>query len=119
MDVCRAGGHWRRALQLFNRMSHQGIPPTTHTYALLQQAGAAARNSEAHEVYEAMKYAGIPAYLSYTAAAAKAFAYNVADQGKVSQCCALLALRTPAHSFVRLFVRSFIRSFICSFAPVL
>mgnify|MGYP001965496988 CR=1 FL=1 len=84
MDVCRAGGHWRRALQIFNRMSHQGIPPTTHTYALLEQAGAAARNSEPHEVYEAMKYAGVPAYLSYTAATAKAMAFHKADEGKVA-----------------------------------
>ena len=84
MDVCRAAGHWRRALQIFNRMSHQGIPPTTHTYALLEQAGAAARNSEPHEVYEAMKYAGVPAYLSYTAATAKAMAFHKADEGKVA-----------------------------------
>jgi pentatricopeptide repeat protein len=81
IDVCRAGGHWRRALGVFNRMSAAGIAPSTHTYALLEQAGAAARGAEPAEVYEAMTFAGVPAYLSYTAAAARALNRAPLDEG--------------------------------------
>mmetsp|Transcript_49105 Transcript_49105/g.139064 ORF Transcript_49105/g.139064 Transcript_49105/m.139064 type:complete len:382 (+) Transcript_49105:1356-2501(+) len=84
IDVCRAAGHWRRALQIFNRMSHQGLEPTTHTYTLLEQAGAAAKVESAAEVYDAMKFAGVPAYLSYTAAAANALNRTAADEGPVA-----------------------------------
>jgi pentatricopeptide repeat protein len=58
MDVCRAAGHWRQALALFSRMTAGGVNPTTHTYALLEQAGALARATEPVEVYSAMTYSG-------------------------------------------------------------
>jgi len=84
MDVCRVAGHWRQALALFNRMTAGGIDPTTQTYALLQQAGALANNTEPAMVYSAMTYAGVPAYLSYTAASARAMNRTGTDEGPIS-----------------------------------
>ena len=84
MDVCRAAGHWRQALALFNRMTAGGLNPTTQTYALLEQAGALAKSTEPTEVYSAMTYSGVPAYLSYTAAAARVLNRSSSDTGPVA-----------------------------------
>ena len=84
IDVCRQAGNWRQALSLFNRMVAGGIDPTTHTYALLEQAGAKAFNTEAAEVFTAMTYAGVPAYLSYTAAGARALNRVASDTGPIA-----------------------------------
>mmetsp|Transcript_7390 Transcript_7390/g.8785 ORF Transcript_7390/g.8785 Transcript_7390/m.8785 type:complete len:277 (+) Transcript_7390:1041-1871(+) len=84
MDVFRAAGHWRRAISVFNRMGASGINPTTHTYSLLEQSGAAAKNSDPSEVYAALTYAGVPAYLSYTAATACAQKRRPTDVGPIA-----------------------------------
>mmetsp|Transcript_5090 Transcript_5090/g.11926 ORF Transcript_5090/g.11926 Transcript_5090/m.11926 type:complete len:641 (-) Transcript_5090:119-2041(-) len=84
MDVCRAAGHWRRALTLLSRMTASGLDPTTHTYGIISQAGASARHADPAEVYAAMTLAGVPAYLSYTAAAARATSRYSVDRGPVA-----------------------------------
>ena len=84
MDVCRVAGHWRQALALFNRMTAGGLNPTTQTYALLEQAGTLAKATEPTEVYSAMTYSGVPAYLSYTAAAARVLNRLSSDTGPVA-----------------------------------
>lgn len=81
MDVFRAAGHWRRAISIFNRMAASGIVPTTHTYSLLEKSGAAARNADPEEVYNALTFAGVPSYLSYTSATACALRRKPKDEG--------------------------------------
>ena len=77
VDVCRAAGHWRRALMVLNRMSHRGVAPNTHTYALLVRAGAGARGgAEPAEVYSAMALVGVPEFLAYTAGTAKVMTHE-------------------------------------------
>lgn len=81
MDVFRAAGHWRRAISIFNRMAASGINPTTMTYSLLEKSGASARNADPEEVYNALTFAGVPSYLSYTAATACALRRKPIDEG--------------------------------------
>ena len=68
MDTCRRAGHWRRALTVFQSMKEFGVSPNTATYSVISDACAAAKLEDAPTVYEAMKYAGVPEYLAYTAA---------------------------------------------------
>lgn len=81
MDVFRAAGHWRRAISIFNRMAASGIVPTTYTYSLLEKSGASARNADPEEVYNALTFAGVPSYLSYTSATACALRRRPKDEG--------------------------------------
>ena len=71
LEAAAAGGGWRRAVQVFNRMRHMRVRPNTSTYQALMAAVAPARCAST-EVYDASKYAGVPSYLAYTAAAARA-----------------------------------------------
>jgi len=81
MDVFRAAGHWRRSISIFNRMAASGINPTTHTYSLLEKSGASAKSADPEEVYHALNFAGVPSYLSYTAATACAMRRKPRDEG--------------------------------------
>ena len=71
IETCGAGGGWRRAVQAFNRLRHHGVAPNTATYSCLMAAVARAK-CDSGEVYEGLKFAGVPEYLAYTAAAAHA-----------------------------------------------
>lgn len=75
IDICGAAGAWRRALQVFNRLRHHGIAPNTHTYSCIM-AAAVGVNADSTEVYEGLKYAGIPEYIAYTAATAHALSWR-------------------------------------------
>ncbi len=81
LDACRAGGSWRRGLQLFGRMQKEGIcKPNTNTYSVLAKMGFEARNDDPGDVYSAMKFAGVPEYIAYTSAAGGAMR-AVEDRG--------------------------------------
>ena len=79
IDTCRAGGSLRRGLQVFEKMTGRGggnkslCVPNTTTYALLAKLGNEAKADEAPEIYEALKFAGVPEYIAYTAAASHLF----------------------------------------------
>jgi pentatricopeptide repeat protein len=75
LEAAAAGGGWRRAIQVFNRMRHHGVKPNTSTYQALMAAVAKARCAST-EVYDGLKYAGVPEYLAYTAAAAHALRWG-------------------------------------------
>lgn len=75
IETCAAGGGWRRAVQVFHRLRHHGVSPNTQTYSCLMAAVARARCDSA-EVYEGLKFAGVPEYLAYTAAAAHALRWG-------------------------------------------
>ena len=76
LDVCRLAGHWRRGLMVFNKMSrHEQAVPNTHTYSLLVASGARS-NDDPTEVYSAMKFAGVPEYIAYSAAAGRASRFD-------------------------------------------
>ncbi|KAJ1456013.1 hypothetical protein M885DRAFT_616542 [Pelagophyceae sp. CCMP2097] len=72
IDVCASSDAWRRALSLFQRMQKDGVHPNTHTYSLLLSVAANSPTADTVEVYEGLKFAGVPEYLAYTAAAAHA-----------------------------------------------
>ena len=74
IDICGSAGAWRRALQVFNRLRHHGIHPTTHTYSCLMTA-AVGVPADSTEIYEGLKYAGVPEYIAYTAATAHALSW--------------------------------------------
>ncbi|KAH8046151.1 endonuclease [Aureococcus anophagefferens] len=75
IDICGHAGAWRRALQVFNRLRHHGIAPTTHTYSCVM-AAAVGVPADSTEVYEGLKFAGIPEYIAYTAATAHALSWK-------------------------------------------
>jgi len=75
LEAAAAGGGWRRAVQVFNRMRHMRVKPNTSTYQALMAAVARARCAST-EVYDGLKYAGVPEYLAYTAAAAHALRWS-------------------------------------------
>ena len=75
LEAAAAGGGWRRAVQVFNRMRHMRVRPNTSTYQALMAAVARARCAST-EVYDGLKYAGVPEYLAYTAAAAHALRWS-------------------------------------------
>ena len=75
LEAAAAGGGWRRAVQVFNRMRHMRVKPNTSTYQALMAAVARARCAST-EVYDGLKYAGVPEYLAYTAAAAPALRWS-------------------------------------------
>ena len=43
LEAAAAGGGWRRAVQVFNRMRHMRVKPNTSTYLALMAAVARAR----------------------------------------------------------------------------
>ena len=75
IDICGATGAWRRALAVFNRLRHHGIHPNTHTYSCIM-AAAVGVPADSTEVYEGLKYAGVPEYIAYTAATAHALSWR-------------------------------------------
>ncbi|KAH8094986.1 endonuclease [Aureococcus anophagefferens] len=76
IDICGHAGAWRRALQVFNRLRHHGIAPTTHTRTRASWPAAVGVPADSTEVYEGLKFAGIPEYIAYTAATAHALSWK-------------------------------------------
>ena len=75
MDCCRIGGHWRRMLAVFKSMNSKGIMANTCTYENIFQACSKAKEHPS-VVYDAMKFASIPAYLCYSTAFALSLKYQ-------------------------------------------
>ena len=58
-------GFWRQALSVFARLRKNGHKATTHVYELL---GKCCIRGAPDQVYEALKWAGVPEYLAYSMA---------------------------------------------------
>ena len=71
LEAAAAGGGWRRAVQVFNRMRHMRVKPNTSTYQALMAAVARARCAST-EVYDGLKYAGVPEYRLHGGGGARA-----------------------------------------------
>jgi hypothetical protein len=66
LGVCSTAGEWRRALALFKCMGTvDNLKPNTATYSVLMECCAKAELDEVPDVYDAMKFAGVPEYLAY------------------------------------------------------
>jgi pentatricopeptide repeat protein len=73
LDCCRNGGAWRRGVHVFeNMMKQPDIKPNTNTYSVLAKMGFEAKNDDPGEIYQTLKFAGVPEYIAYSAAASNA-----------------------------------------------
>ena len=72
LDCCRSGGAWRRGVHVFENMQKEGVKPNTNTYAIMAKLGFEAKNDDPGEIYSALKFAGVPEYIAYSAAASTA-----------------------------------------------
>ena len=82
IGACSVGGRWREALALFKRMQQPSPPPqqqqqqqqqqqpcvpNTATYAGLVDVCRRCSLDEVPQLYDAMKFAGVPEYIAYSA----------------------------------------------------
>ena len=66
VDICRLAKEWRRALYVFGKMKKDfDLTASNATLDTVCAACATAPLEDASAVYEAMKFAGIPEYISY------------------------------------------------------
>ena len=70
LSTCGQSGHWRRAVQVFRECTSApiSIVPNTSLFEALAQACSRSSRDEAPQVYDALKFAGVPEVLAYATA---------------------------------------------------
>ena len=69
IGACEKDGQWRRALKLFKDMVKQKIVPNTATYSVISETCAKAKLDDIPDLYDAMKFAGVPEFIAYSTGA--------------------------------------------------